>query len=78
VDISEKAVEKCRCLQTGQAVSPDRLQFVTADYFTYAPSKPYEFIFDYLFFAALPPEFRGVPGGVTAALIASMKPTLAD
>lgn len=60
LDLSEKAIEICQKLQQQRQIPDTQLEFQVADYFTYQPVTTFNFIFDYLFFAALAPELRGV------------------
>lgn len=46
------------------------VDLATRDFFAFTPAAPFDLIFDYTFFCALPPALRGAWGRQTAALLA--------
>ena len=55
LDLSSTAINRARQLA---ATKQSSVCFEVADFFTYQGNKPYDFIFDYLFFSALEPSIR--------------------
>jgi methyl halide transferase len=56
LDISSTAIQIAQ--ENTKSLNLSHLQFEVADFFHYQPSEPFDFIFDYLFFAALDPPCR--------------------
>lgn len=56
LDLSQTAIDQARKNLQQQMV--ENVSFMAGDFFNYKPNENYDFIFDYLFFAALDPEFR--------------------
>ncbi|CAI7793327.1 unnamed protein product [Closterium sp. NIES-54] len=69
LDISSSAVAHAEKRVEG-AGNRAAMAFVCADFFEYRPAQPFDAIFDYTFFCALPPSLRGKWATKTAKLLA--------
>ncbi|GLJ05785.1 hypothetical protein SUGI_0025290 [Cryptomeria japonica] len=57
VDISETAIKRAQEL-AACAPNVEYLEFLKEDFFTWAPTEQFDFIFDYTFFCAFEPQMR--------------------
>ncbi|GLJ05781.1 hypothetical protein SUGI_0025220 [Cryptomeria japonica] len=57
VDISETAIKRARELAVS-APNAENFEFLKEDFFTWAPTEQFDFIFDYTFFCAFGPQMR--------------------
>jgi len=70
LDISETCIEKTkRVLKDSPNVSIDDVTLVTGDFFDFEYKEPFDFVFDYTFFCALPPRLRSSWGSRIGELV---------
>ncbi|GJP59194.1 hypothetical protein CLOP_g9430 [Closterium sp. NIES-67] len=74
LDISSSAVAHAEKRVEG-AANRAAMAFVCADFFKYRPDQPFDAIFDYTFFCALPPSLRPKWAAKTAELLAADGPS---
>lgn len=58
LDLSQTAIDVARI--SNATPTRSNLQFVAGDFFVYEETEPFDFVFDYLFFAALDPPMRSL------------------
>jgi SAM-dependent methyltransferase len=59
LDLSTLACKRGEALRDEAGLSPEQVQFIEDDFFTFDAGESFNLVYDYTFFCALPPSMRG-------------------